>query len=228
MSEIKEIYDANKWKKFHISIFVLILSIVFYAWFYYWDYSITNDNLKIENIIKEKNNQIDILKKDSSIVIKNLIDSNKTTLDKLSNYSKISRYYYYLNDLSNNYLIDFSWFSYIDWKILTSAYSKNWDSETDASYNYEKTVKFIRNYRNDINRLFELEFINRVENKTIDLQQFDISLTLREEALALNTKSSFENINRKNEVNKMQKKDSISSNWSNSNQKVLTWSIISQ
>jgi len=188
MSENKEVYIKNTNFKISVSLISIIIVIVISISLFVWNFYIQKSNDDIKKDLEEKTKKVEELKKDDLIIVKTLFDINKKSLDKLNELSKISKYYYYITDLQSNYMIKFAWFNIDNWIITSSISTKTDNLEEEAYnnnikidfYNYQKTAKFIREYRKDEKRLFDLDFINQIDNKDTDIEEFNIKLSLRE------------------------------------------------
>lgn len=177
--EEKKVYKNKKISTLYMSIWFLIFSIILTGGLYAYNITLANQNTELNNEIKTKNNSISELEKDQNIIISSLYNSNKSSIKKLEDYSKITLYINHLLKLSRIYNIDFKWFRYSAWKLSTTAISS---SEWVESLNYEKTANFIKKYRENKNKdaLFDLELIKNIstKNEWVD-NEFNITLNLK-------------------------------------------------
>jgi hypothetical protein len=112
--------------------------------------------------IQEKINQIEVnineLSKDKSLEIFALINANKKTIDIMRSRSNVTTYIKHMKSIAGLYDLEFRGFEISGSQISTNAFVRS----DDNGIAYKKLVKFIQNYRNNENSLFELSFINRV------------------------------------------------------------------
>lgn len=112
--------------------------------------------------LQEKITQIDTnineLSKDKSLEIFALINANKKVLDIMESRSNVTTYIKHMKSIAGLYDLEFRGFEISGSQIHTNAFIKS----DDNGIAYKKLVKFIENYRNNENSLFELSFLNRV------------------------------------------------------------------
>jgi len=169
-----EIYKSPKSKVFTFStIFlwlVILLTIGLYSFNFYLEWK--NNDLKEEYSTKQK--LVAEKKQQKKLKIYSLYTMNKSAIDKLEKYSKIKLYINHLESISNKYHIIFKWFAYNNWEIKTLAYSVSDAKNID----YQKTVKFLREYKKDSKALFNIEPIKLV-NTLESSQKFPIVFKIK-------------------------------------------------
>lgn len=149
----------NDFIKMKYSIILFLFILVFNIWLYFYNYSLIwklqewNETvLKIEQSINEFNS-------DDRIKLYTLIKSNKEILKKFEYLSNIPLFINTLKILSIKYWVTFDWFSYWNSSIQTSVLAiDDW-----VSFWYQKTQKFLNNFRNQKTsnkEIFSLWFIN--------------------------------------------------------------------
>lgn len=127
----------------------------------------------LEEKIWKYNNSIRELQKDRHIQAYTLLEENKKIIESLEKKSKINDFIYNIRELQTTYLINFKWFNYSNWIIALSAYAPFDINSTAAN----RVSYFIKNYREDKNSLFDLDFINTFNwNDTIT---FNVNLKLK-------------------------------------------------
>ncbi len=81
--------------------------------------------------------------------------------------------------IKSNYNIDFRWFNFNSSIIWTSVLLDSDEyNELDYKLAYQKFVKFVWEYRNDENALFDLSFINRISWH--DQMKFDLNFIIKQ------------------------------------------------
>jgi hypothetical protein len=101
---------------------------------------------------------IDELSKDKSLEVFALINANKKTIDIMQSRSNVTTYIKHMKSIAGLYDLEFRGFEISGSQIYTNAFIRS----DDNGIAYKKLIKFIENYRNNENSLFELSFINRV------------------------------------------------------------------
>jgi len=148
-----EIYKSPKSKVFTFSTMFLWLVILLTIWLYSYNFYLEWKNNELKDECSAKQKLVAEKKQQKKLKIYSLYTMNKANIDKLEKYSKIKLYINHLESITNKYNIIFKWFSYFNWEIKTIAYSVS-----DAkSIDYQKTVKFLREYKKDSKALFNIE-----------------------------------------------------------------------
>jgi len=171
-------YKRKKINSLYISLWFLFFTVLLTGWLYIYNMNLENSNINLKNDITEKEKSISDLEKQSKIIAYSLYNSNKSAIQKLEDYSKISSYINHLISLSRKYNIDFKWFNYSSWKLRTQVIA----SSDSTWINYNKTVNFIKNYRlnNDLFALFDLGLVKNVTSKNDWVDNiFNIDLKLK-------------------------------------------------
>ena len=112
----------------------------------------------LQSKITQIDTNINELSKDKSLEIFALINANKKTIEIMESRSKVTTYIKHMKSIAGLYDIEFRGFEISGSQISTNAFVRS----DDNGIAYKKLVKFIENYRNNENSLFELPFINRV------------------------------------------------------------------
>lgn len=154
--------DYNK-MKYSIILFVFILILNIWLYFYnsYLTKQITQSSeslAKVEQNIKEINS-------DDKVKLYTLVKANKETLKKFSLMSNIPEYINTLKSLWQTYQISFENFSYNESVLQTTVIA----IDDGVSLWYQKTQKFISNFRNNETRnkeLFSLWFVDAFDGQS--------------------------------------------------------------
>ena len=189
MEEIKiKSYKKKKINSFYLAIWFLVFTIVLTWWLYFYNLSIINNNNDLSNDIKEKENSINTLKQDKEIIAYSLYKANKSSIEKLEDYSRLSLYINHLRKLSRKYHIYFKWFKFSNWNLTTQAIA----SSDEYDINYKKVSKFIKEYREnkDLSALFDLNLVKTVvaKNDRVD-DVFDLNFDLKNNISSILKKS---------------------------------------
>lgn len=154
----KQKFIVKQGSKYPVWAIVFLLIVILIAvWLYIF-------NSKLNKDIKEKNNEIKIveiklkeLKNNKNLQVYNLLKANENTIFELEKRNQITKYIKKLNYIWETYWVIFSGFNFEWWELKTSAVVKAelWDEIA-----YQKTVNFIKKYRENKNSTFNLDFIN--------------------------------------------------------------------
>jgi len=147
----------GRWTYFGSITFLLIVVASTVSLHFYNNHLMANAT-ELQDKITQVNTNISELSKDKSLEIFALINANKKTLDIMQSRSKVTTYIKHMRSISGLYDIEFRGFEVSGSQISTNAFVRS----DDNGIAYKKLVKFIENYRNNENSLFELSFINRV------------------------------------------------------------------
>lgn len=177
MAEISEIYNKKKFSSTFLNIIFLAFTIIIFLWLFFYNGSLEKNNNLVKNQIEEKVKSINSLKTNPLIKIAYLYEANKTTIMRLEKYSKIVDYIEHLKEIWDVYNLRIKWFSYNSWKLKANLYAL--DSSDRKTLAYEKLAKFISEYRNDSEALFDLWFIPRIDNNIGDKEKIALNLTLK-------------------------------------------------
>jgi malonyl CoA-acyl carrier protein transacylase len=164
---------SKKLNKNYMALFFLVIVILANVWIYFHNDNIKFSIVKIESDIKKYELIIDEIKKNKRLQIARLLEINKNVIIKYKSTSQISIYINYMNDIQDKYNINFKWFSLNNWKISSSVIAisdKKWIA-------YQKAKKFLKDYRKDTTRLFDLEFVNKI--KWMDNVQFKVNFKIK-------------------------------------------------
>lgn len=202
--ETKRVFKKKTKSSFLLSIWLLLFSLLLTWWLYFYNQMVVSDNEELINNIETKKNSISELEKDENIVISSIYNSNKGSISKLEDYSKLTLYIEHLLKLSNIYWIEFKWFNYSAPNLTTTVLA----SSDSLWINYEKIAKFIKEYREneDLSALFDLWFVNSVSstNEGVD-NEFSAKFVLKNnisQILIDAEKKKQEDLKRKEEENK--------------------------
>jgi len=175
----QKIYKKEKINSFYLSIWFLIISILITTGLYFYNLNIIKANAEINSNIKIKTKSISELEKDPNVIASSLYNLNKTSINKLEDYSKITTYINHIYDLSKTYNINFKGFNYSLGKLNTTVIA---NSDSFWNINYMKAAKFIKEYRENVNNnfLFDLELVKSVTTKDDwASNEFNIDLVLK-------------------------------------------------
>jgi hypothetical protein len=151
----------------------LILSILMIWWLSGYNYGLESKIAKLDEKIGNFNNSINEKQKDKRVQVYNLLKENKKVIEDLDKKSKINVFINHIRELQNTYWILFKGFNYSNWVVALSAYIP-FNSDITAS---NRASYFIKNYREDKNALFDLDFINTFN--WYDSMTFNVSLKLK-------------------------------------------------
>lgn len=152
--------DSLKWSQIYFIGSIIIFAFCILATLYLYisntsiDWEINDSNLKISQFTQTIND----LKNNNQIVAYNTIKDALPTIEKSINDSKVQVYINELTRIWRKYKIDFSWFSYENKKISTSAVA-NATNNNDA---IGKISNFIKDYRVKTDNVFALDPISSV------------------------------------------------------------------
>jgi hypothetical protein len=134
----------------------LALSVSIVIWLFLFNSYLESKVQNLDENVWKYNNSIKTLQENRSVQVYTLLEENKKLTESLEKKSKINSFIYNIRELQTTYWIIFKWFNYSNWIISMSAYvpfSINSTAANTVSY-------FIKNYREDTNSLFDLDFIN--------------------------------------------------------------------
>lgn len=160
--EEKLLVDNKKMKLPLVPTIFLIFTIVLGLWLFGINYSISSSNEKLQEEINMTNTAIENFRKDKKIQVVELLENYKSDILKYEKNSDLVKYIEHMEEIEKKYKLSFSGFSFSEWEIKSEILVRKIDVkwEDDA---YLKVSKFIKNYREDENSLFELKFINSFE-----------------------------------------------------------------
>ena len=174
----KKNYNKKKISATTMSLWFFILIIIITLGLYVYNIKLISSNTSLNESISIKEQSINSLKKNPNIIASSLYNTNKKSIDKLEDYSRISIYINHIIKLRSIYSIDFRWFKYSWGKLSTTVVS----SSDSVWINYKKVVRFIKEYREnkDLVALFDLELVKNIvsKNNWVD-NEFNINLTLK-------------------------------------------------
>jgi len=147
----------GRWAYFGSIVFFLIVIVSTTSLYSYNNHLIT-ESQDLQSKITQIDTNINELSKDKSLEIFALINANKKTIEIMESRSKVTTYIKHMKSIAGLYDIEFRGFEISGSQISTNAFVRS----DDNGIAYKKLVKFIENYRNNENSLFELPFINRV------------------------------------------------------------------
>lgn len=153
----------------------LLIVILATAWVAFYNHTLDKENNKILSDIRNREANIKELNSDPRIQIYSLLEANSFAFKELEKRNKITEYIKHLEWISNIYWMEFDWFNFSDWKVTTSARVNSTD---DWAIAYEKTVRFIRNYRSSESALFNLNFISSID-WWADSMRFNLDFDLK-------------------------------------------------
>lgn len=134
----------------------LALSVSIVIWLFLFNSYFENKIQNLDENIGKYNTSIKKLQENRSVQVYTLLEENKKIIESLEKKSKINNFIYNIRELQNTYLIKFNWFNYSNWIIAMTA-SVPFDINSTAA---NRVSYFIKNYREDKNSLFDLDFIN--------------------------------------------------------------------
>lgn len=157
---------------FSVGLFVLVLALtIWLSVFNYYSQKWINElNDKLSNV----KSSLEAEKQDWYYVVYNQLQNSKIILEKYKNLSAIPEFVTNLETLGKDKNIEFSTFSYSDWKIKSKAKAVN----TELSRASAKVNDFIGYFRDENNNhIFSLGFVNYLEwqdNITFNVE-FDLN-----------------------------------------------------
>lgn len=137
----------------------------------------THLNNETSKILIEKNeitSSIKELSKNEELQIFALLEDNGSSIDILTKRSDVTKYIQHLKAIWQKYDVKFSGFNIASGVIKTNALI---ESSVEKWIAYTKTKNFIKNYRNEPNGLFDLDFINSIE--WMDSMKFAVSFDIK-------------------------------------------------
>lgn len=162
-------------------IIFLVIVVVTTLWLHWYNYYLQKqvENLRTKSI--ELNNTAETLNNNPEIQAYLLLDGNKNIINELDKRSKITDYMKHLDSLQTKekYDLVFEGFSINKWEITTTVTtSSSIDGNTQSgSLAYEKTARFIKEYRNDQDALLDLGFVNLIE--WMDNMKYNVVFTIK-------------------------------------------------
>ena len=169
-----EIYKSPKSKTFTFSTIFLWLVVLLTIWLYSYNYYLEWKNNELKDEFTQKQKLVAEKKQQKKLKVYSLYTMNKASIEKLKKYSKIKLYINHLYSIENKFNIIFKWFNYSNWEIKTTAYSVSDSKNID----YQKTVKFLREYSKSSSSLFNIKpikWVNTLESK----QKFPIVFKIK-------------------------------------------------
>ena len=128
---------------------------------------------KIQKSITSIESNITEVEKDKNLQIYSLLELNKWVIDSYKVMNNVTKYINHMDVIEDKYQLKFSWFKLSEWKISTSIKTMS----DDNWIAYMKTKDFIKNYRNDPNSLFDLDFIKSFE--WMDIMKFNVDFKIK-------------------------------------------------
>lgn len=173
MEEEKLVNQIKSNNGLYISIWFLFLVLFLTFGLYFYNDSVVKTSQEYENNIKNYQESINTLKSDKNMIVYELINKNKASLEKMRLYSQINTLFRELDNMSSLYSITLKWFSYSNWSLSTSVIVNNVNTEA-----YLKVSNFFKAYRENDKALFDLAFVNSFTWDSTIL--FNINLKLKE------------------------------------------------
>ena len=160
-------YKNRKLKDFYFSLWFLILTIFLTIFLYFYNFNLETKNKNLKTELVKVNNDIKKLEENKSIIVYNIYSKNRIVFDRIAKQSKIPTFIRHLKRIYNNYNIQFTWFSYSNWKISTkvlvetdqkkSIYN-DWEKKySDMKLAYMKIINLLEVYNQSSNALFKLD-----------------------------------------------------------------------
>lgn len=174
MSEIKEVYKTKKLRSIYISIAFFAFVVVLTGVLFFYNSHLDKQNTMTQSEITQKENSIKEKKENKSIQIYELYVLNKNVLERLDKNSQIVSFMNHLQEISQEYNLQFEWFNYSNGILSLDTITVSDDNGLD----YQKASKFIEWYRNNEESLFNLAFIETITTIE-DREKFNIKLELK-------------------------------------------------
>lgn len=156
----------------------LIFVFVVTVWLYAYNYYLTNENSNLSTEKDGLTTAISSKKEDKNIQVFDLLKKSSFSISKMELNNKVVTYIEHLADISKKYGLNFSGFSLNNGEIKTEVTARKiairWNAQT-----YEKISKFIKEYKEDEERLFDLDFINSFE--WMDEMKFSVNFKIRQQ-----------------------------------------------
>jgi uncharacterized protein HemX len=105
--ETRKIYKKKSSGSLYVSILFLVSSILLTVGIYFYNINLIDINNKLDNEINIKQSSIEELEQNSNILISSLYNSNKNSIKKLNDYSKITLFINHILELGRIYGLDF-------------------------------------------------------------------------------------------------------------------------
>ncbi len=151
-------------------VFVLFISI----WLFFYNNYLDKKNSDINSRIESIESNISEIEKDPKVELYSLLKINSWLIAELEKRNNVTEYINHLYSIWNVYGLKFDWFSFADWKIISTATS---ESTQDGWIAYNKTTEFISDYRTSENAKFDLNFIESFE--WMDTMKFNVNFDLK-------------------------------------------------
>ncbi len=191
-------YKIKKIDNFKISLIILIFIITLTISIFWYNLYIEKQNNNLQSEIQVKNTAINNLENQKEIIAYSIYTKNKWLIKTLENYSKQTLFINHLFELSNKYKIFFKWYNFSKWKLQTTVIASS-----NNIVNYRKTANFIKNYREDKNALFKLDFIKNISIKNNQIDNvFNITFELKNNLENILIQKNKENEKKEKELNK--------------------------
>lgn len=173
MAEKKFIF--NKKSKLPIwAIWFLVFVLIISVWIFIYNNYLDKKNSDIDSRIQKIETNISEIEKDPTVELYSLLQINSWLIAELEKRNKVTDYINHLYIIWNVYWMEFSWFSYADWKISSTA---TVESTQDDWIAYTKITEFIDDYRTSDNAIFDLNFIESFE--WMDTMRFNVNFDLK-------------------------------------------------
>jgi len=154
MNEIKK--GKNPKKNLTLSVIFFLIVILATVWIKVYSNSIEEKNNNLKMDIEAVVASIDEIKKDEKTQIYELLQRNKKSIERKTALSNIPNFVGTMKQMSEDYEINFNGFNYSNGIISCEAKAKT----SNSGLAFEKTAKFIKDYRASEEALFNVGFIN--------------------------------------------------------------------
>lgn len=151
-------YKKKSKSPYFASIFFFVFTIFATLGLWFYNEKLIDNIAQIDAKMSQIETNMNELSQDSSLEIFSLLQANKKMIDTMRTRSKVSTYMKHLKSIGSLYDLELRGFEFSWSHITTNAFIRS----DDNGIAYQKLVKFIQNYRENENALFELWFIPRV------------------------------------------------------------------
>jgi len=154
MNEVKK--GKNPKKNLTLSVIFFLIVVLATVWIKLYSNSIEAKNEKLQMDIDEVVASINEIKKDEKTQIYELLQRNKKAIERKELLSDIPNFVGTMKQMSEDFEVEFDGFAYSNGVISCETKA----STDNASLAYQKTAKFIKDYRASEEAIFNIGFIN--------------------------------------------------------------------
>ncbi len=159
MATNNEFKDENPNKNMQISWVIFVLLFLVTVGIYGVNMSFSKKVEQLRTELNTQTTQINQLKQDKRLELFQLVEKNKTMLEKYKKMSQIPQYVNDVTQLAKNYRLDILGFSYNVGTIQSKVIAKT----DETSFGSVKTKNFLEYFRKQDEHIFSLDFVKNFE-----------------------------------------------------------------